>query len=103
MTSLENFLKLMPMETNLISGFQQSPSDLYLVYSSEHFFKIIEFFPQEQILFRFAETKPINILIIHLIYYNLPDKVNLTFEIKDYDENVTEQLKQRFPASELYF
>lgn len=99
MTSLENFLKLIPEETELLSGYQQSPSDLYLNYSSEDFFKIINFFSTEQILFRFTEIKPNNILLVHLIFYNIPEKINITFEIEDHDKETLKELKLRFPSS----
>jgi len=100
MTSLESFLKLIPEETELLSAYQQSPSDLYLTYSSEDFFKIIEFFSADQILFRFSEIKPNNILTVHLIFYNLPEKINVTFELTDHDERVINELKTKFPACE---
>lgn len=100
MTSLESFLKIIPEEIELLSGYQQSPSDLYLAYSSEDFFKIIEFFSADKILFRFSEIKPNNILIVHLIFYNLPEKINVTFELTDHDERVLKELKTKFPACE---
>ena len=58
MTTLDLFLKDLPNDLHLIFGHQKTPSSLYLCYSEEDFFKILNAFPEEQIVFRFFEKKP---------------------------------------------
>jgi hypothetical protein len=102
LTTLDLFLKSLPNDLHLISGHQKTPSSLYLCYSEEDFFKILNTFPEEQIVFRYFEKRPKETRYVHLALLKEKLTLQISIEVKNYTHDFGTKLCERFPSAEAY-
>jgi hypothetical protein len=101
-TTLDLFLKSLPVDLHLISGHQKTPSSLYLCYSEEDLFKILNTFPEEQIVFRYFEKRPKEIIYVHLALLREKLTLQISIEVKNCSKDFGVKLCERFPPAQAY-
>jgi len=102
LTTLDSFLKILPHDIHLISGHQKTSSSLYLSYSDEDFLKLVNFFPEDQIVFRFLEKTPKNEFLIHLAFLKGKLSLQLTIEVKNHSQEFGVKLSEIFSVAKIY-
>ncbi len=102
MTTLDSFLKSLPSDIHLISGHQKTPSSLYLSYSEEDFLKLLQFFPEGQIVFRFLEKSLKDRFLVHLAYLKGKLSLQITIEVKNRSQEFGTKLCTIFSSAEAY-
>lgn len=102
MTTLDSFLKSLPNNIHLISGHQQTSSSLHLSYSEEDFLKLLDFFPEDQIVFRFLEKTPKDEFLVHLTFLKGKLSLQITIEVKNRSQDFGTKLCEIFSSAEVY-
>ncbi len=102
MTTLDSFLKCLPHDIHLISGHQKTSSSLHLSYSEEDFLKLLKYFPEDQIVFRFLEKTPKDEFLVHLAFLKGDFSLQITIEVKNWTREFGIKLRTIFPAAEVH-
>ncbi len=102
MTTLDSFLKSLPHDIHLISGHQKTSSSLYLIYSEEDFLKLLNWFPEDQFVFRFLEKTPKDEFLVHLAFLKRDYSLQITFEVKNRSREFGVKFRTIFSSAEAY-
>ena len=102
MTTLDLFLDSVPNDIHLISGHQKTPSSLELIYSEEDFLRLVKYFPEDQIIFRFIEKSPKDEFFVHLAFLKGELILQVTIEVRNRSHEFKTELCAFFPAAEAF-
>ena len=102
MTTLDIFLKSLPNDIHLIYGHQKTSSSLHLSYSEEDFLKLVKFYPEDQIIFRFLEKTPKDEFLVHLAFLKGDFSLQITIEVRNRSREFGIKLRTIFPSAEVY-
>ena len=102
MTTLDLFLKSLPHDIHVISGHQKTSSSLHLRYSEEYFLKLLKYFPEDQIVFRFLEKTPKDEFLVHLAFLKRDFALQITIEVKNRSREFGITICRIFPSAEVY-
>ena len=102
MTTLDSFLKSLPRDIHLISGHQKTSSSLHLIYSEEDFLKLLNWFPEDQFVFRFLEKTPKDEFLVHLAFLERDFSLQITVEVKNRSREFGVKFRTIFSSAEVY-
>ena len=102
MTTLDTILTYLPEDVQLLGGYQQTPNTLFLTYSEEDFFKILNHPVSDMLLFRFLEVKKYPYFLIHLSFVHSNGIIQISLSVKKVTAEFNRQLTKFFPSASMY-
>ncbi|MHA1993884.1 MAG: hypothetical protein ACW97Z_05045 [Candidatus Hodarchaeales archaeon] len=102
MTTLDTFLAYLPEDVNLLAGHQQTPDTIFLSYTEEDFFKILNHSIADRLIFRFLEEKNSKNLLIHLYFTYSYGNILLSINVTNRTSEFSQQLVDVFPSAAFY-
>jgi hypothetical protein len=102
LTTLDTILTHLPEDVQILAGYQQTPNTIFLSYSEEDFFKILNHPVADRLLFRFLEAKKPPYYLIHLSFVHSNGIIQLSISVNRRTETFGHQLTKMFPSAAFY-
>ncbi len=100
MTSLDEILHLIN-SIDVISVIQVTPQRINFTVTEKSFWKIINAFGEDNLVFKFIEKREMSI-DVHLLLSIKRNILGISFRVIEYEYSFFQEIKTEFPSSKIY-
>lgn len=99
---MDVFFQSLPKDVKIISGYQKTPRTLSICISEKDFFRILEFLPEGDLIFKFLERRSKEKIFVHFAFLKERVTLQIAIEVTNPSQGFGKSLCGFFPPAVAY-